>query len=320
MKQDMSRQRRLGIAVLLILILGSVVVVSNRTFLGESLTLRAVFHGVPGLRVGADVQIAGFTVGHVASIEAQDRQLRGFKVTVRLDRKYDIPTDSLITLFQSNPLDVVRLAIQLGNADTLFVSGDLIPTGPPVPGLLDAMADLAPKANQVMDRFASFVDRANAGLDEIKVAVDRSRATIDSVTRMIAEADGMIADMHKDLLQSGISGKLDLLTDDAHQAAQTAEAAIRQFQDTGRQTAALVQVLSTLVRDNGGDFRHMVRDSEFVLRRLAGDIGVLLDNLREVSANLKEASQDLRNNPGSVIFGRQPHEQPGQSGSGQTGR
>ena len=70
---------------------------------GKTYTLNAVFSNISGVRSGAEVQIAGVTVGHVRelSLDADNQAL----ISMQLDRAVKVPTDSMAS--ESRPTDPV---------------------------------------------------------------------------------------------------------------------------------------------------------------------------------------------------------------------
>ena len=70
---------------------------------GKTYTLNAVFSNISGVRSGAEVQIAGVTVGHVRelSLDADNQAL----ISMQLDRAVKVPTDSMAS--ESRPTEPV---------------------------------------------------------------------------------------------------------------------------------------------------------------------------------------------------------------------
>ena len=321
MNQEFEKHRRIGVTVVVAALVIGLLAVSTRTWYADPLLLRTRLGSVSGLRVGADVLISGYSVGHVVGVQPLDLSLRGFEVKVRLDQTYQVPDDSVITPYQNNPLDVVRLNILPGRSATLFKSGDLIPVAVQPPGLLDTVAELGPKAGALLDRLSALADKAAAAVDGLdRTLGDPARPGEATVSAVLAEARGTLAaaghaaaTLDTELRAAELPRTVAAVGAETTSTLRTARAGLEQLQATAKRTDVLLGQLTALTRDNAGDLRHMAQDGEFVLRSLAGDITSLLDNLRHLTATLNDLAQEMRDNPNAVIFGRRPYEDPGKA-------
>ena len=304
-KPDISKHRRLGMAVMLMLMLLLTVAVSVRLYNSDAPVLHTQLSSVGGLRVGAEVLISGFSIGHVIAIHPADLSVRAFDVTIRLDQAWQVPNDSTVALHQSNPIDVIRLNILPGNSATPFKSGDHIAVAPPAPGLLDMVGSLAP--------------RVNAVLDKLNLAAEQAAATAATVNRLLDDPGQPGAGGGKTATVSTLltttDGTIAALRDELRKTLQSTRTSLDQIQALGRRGDTLISQLSALAADNAGDLRHMVRDGEVVSHGLARTINPLLDDLRNLTNSLNDLAQQMRDNPNAVIFGRPPHDEPGHHGS-----
>jgi phospholipid/cholesterol/gamma-HCH transport system substrate-binding protein len=109
-----TRNQRLGLAALLVLVLvaGFVVVLRDGAGVGRT-HLVAYFDNSNGIFVGDEVRIVGVPVGEIDEIEPQPLQV---KISFWLDDQYKVPADAKAVIL--SPSLVTSRAIQLTPAYT----------------------------------------------------------------------------------------------------------------------------------------------------------------------------------------------------------
>ncbi len=85
---------------------------------GKTYTLNAVFSNISGVRSGAEVQIAGVTVGHVRelSLDADNQAL----ISMQLDRAVKVPTDSMASVKSQGIIGDKYIQITLGGDEKMY--------------------------------------------------------------------------------------------------------------------------------------------------------------------------------------------------------
>jgi phospholipid/cholesterol/gamma-HCH transport system substrate-binding protein len=108
----------------------------------------AKYADTKGLMVSNPVYVNGFQVGSVIDIENTDYNLHSILVTVKLNERYKIPTNSVASI-KDNPLGTPSIVIKLGNAANFLQPQDTISTRSSI-GLFDeAMNKLEPVTDQI---------------------------------------------------------------------------------------------------------------------------------------------------------------------------
>ena len=124
------RQTAVGAFVLLGLLcvayltikLGQMQLFDNKGF-----ELTANFTSVSGLRVGADVEMAGVPVGRVVAITLDPNPLReNAVVRLRLDQDLQLSEDSIASILTSGLIGDKYVSLSRGGSDVILKSGDTI--------------------------------------------------------------------------------------------------------------------------------------------------------------------------------------------------
>ena len=112
-----------GLAALLFLALQ----VSNAsTFnMAESYSVNAEFQNIGGLKVRAPVKSAGVLVGRVDDIQFDNQKFLA-RVTLRLDKRYDFPTDTSASILTSGLLGEQYIGLDGGGDDHMLQDGGTI--------------------------------------------------------------------------------------------------------------------------------------------------------------------------------------------------
>jgi phospholipid/cholesterol/gamma-HCH transport system substrate-binding protein len=96
------------------------------TWLSESKSymLSAEFNNVSGVKSGADVQIAGVTVGKVRQLSLNKDNMA--VVDLQIDRGVKVPVDSIASVKSTGIIGDKYVQISLGGDETLYKPGETI--------------------------------------------------------------------------------------------------------------------------------------------------------------------------------------------------
>jgi len=96
------------------------------TWLSESKSymLSAEFNNVSGVKSGADVQIAGVTVGKVRQLSLNKDNMA--VVDLQIDREVKVPVDSIASVKSTGIIGDKYVQISLGGDETLYKPGETI--------------------------------------------------------------------------------------------------------------------------------------------------------------------------------------------------
>lgn len=110
-----------GLVALLVLALK----VGNATTVGasEGYRVTAEFDNIGGLKPRAPVKSAGVVVGRVESIAFDNKKFLA-RVTLRIDKSYEFPTDTTASILTSGLLGEQYLGLDGGGEDKMLKDGD----------------------------------------------------------------------------------------------------------------------------------------------------------------------------------------------------
>lgn len=91
----------------------------------DGYSVTADFDNIGGLRARAPVKSAGVVVGRVESIAFDNQTLRA-RVTLRLDKRYEFPKDSSVSILTAGLLGEQYLGIDGGADEQILADGDRI--------------------------------------------------------------------------------------------------------------------------------------------------------------------------------------------------
>lgn len=124
------RQTAVGVFVLLGLVCVAYLTIKlgrMELFETKGFELTARFNSVSGLRVGADVEMAGVPVGRVAAITLDDDPARRQAlVRLVLDRDLKLSTDTIASVKTSGLIGDKYINLQPGGLDDVLASGDTL--------------------------------------------------------------------------------------------------------------------------------------------------------------------------------------------------
>lgn len=90
----------------------------------KSYSLAAEFNNISGVKVGADVQVAGVTVGKVRQLTLNKDNMA--VVGIQIDRSVKVPLDSIASVKSQGIIGDKYIQISLGGDEKLYKTGETI--------------------------------------------------------------------------------------------------------------------------------------------------------------------------------------------------
>ena len=99
---------------------------ASATFnVGESYRISADFDNIGGLKVRAPVKSAGVVVGRVNDIQFDGKKFVA-RVTLNVDRRYEFPKDTSVSILTSGLLGEQYIGLEAGGDSAVLKDGDTI--------------------------------------------------------------------------------------------------------------------------------------------------------------------------------------------------
>ena len=93
--------------------------------IGETYTVTAAFENIGGLKAHAPVKSAGVVIGRVDGIVFDSKAYEA-KVTIKLDKRYQFPTDTFANIYTAGLLGEQYIGLEAGGEEAVLKNGDKI--------------------------------------------------------------------------------------------------------------------------------------------------------------------------------------------------
>ena len=90
----------------------------------KSYTLNAEFNNISGVKLGADIQISGVTVGKVRQLRLNEDNLA--MVAMQIDKGVKVPVDSIASVKSQGIIGDKFIQVALGGDETAYQPGETI--------------------------------------------------------------------------------------------------------------------------------------------------------------------------------------------------
>jgi len=281
---------------------------------------RAYFKNAGGLAPGSQVRYAGGPpVGRVISVRMDPQNPARLQIEFRVERRVPVKTDSRVKIASLSPLSDNFLGIVAGSDSAPRApSGSVLASEKYVSfdDLEAQIGDLAPQASKL-------VGNLNARAADLQGTIQRVNALLDARNRAniaasLASARGMLAEdrppLHAALNNlSQSSAKLGPLLDDFKNSVKQANVALSHIDSTVTENradlrASVEQMRAALTSASAlaGQLNEMVNAN-------ADDLSDVIQNVRDITINLKAFTETIRNRPSAIIRTSAPADRvPGQ--------
>lgn len=300
---------------------------------------RAYFReSVSGLGPNAVVKYRGVEVGRVREIVINPRNVEEVRLTLDIARGTPVKADTIATLKLQGLTGLAFLDLSGGSQGSPLLQAEagepypVIRTGPSLlhridtdmTRLVSGVTDLTEDARRLVDKETR--DELKRVLRDLATLTDTLAKRSETVDRGIADAAKALENIARitdrlDARAPEIVGNLGegtaALKDaggEARKAAIEVQKAAGDVQAAGREVARAGRELTSLFGENRQDLGRFTRQG-------LPEIGILVAELRQLTAQLQRLGRQLEREPDSVIRGRHPVSPgPGERGGGGEGK
>lgn len=126
-----SREFKLGVLfVITLFLLGwGIQYLKGKNFFSNTRTFYGVYNRVEGLLKANPVTVNGFEVGQVTDIDFTDDNTGRILVTMEVKDGFNLPANSVASIYSSDLMGSKAVALQLGDAKTMAQAQDTLKTG-----------------------------------------------------------------------------------------------------------------------------------------------------------------------------------------------
>lgn len=344
-RQAQDRHRDLTLAGLFVLLMAGVVV-ATLLLLAPGLfggyALHAYFLEADGLDSGIDVIQEGFVIGRVRALEpvsqgdadrgdcppppaARAPELPCFRATLHIQQAWPVPGESVAQLASAGVLRGNIIRILPGPSAETLNPGSVIPTIEREPDLGMQIAAALTQAQRTLDEhirpalaqlqgrlqgvLAMFGKQAEEGDDAGAGAggdLGRGLGTVlDNLVQLSADIEQSIDPQKIQAILSAVQS----LSDNLASVSSTLPARTDDIQAAVARYGALADELRGLVESSRPGVEGSLDDVQYVLQELSAALAPILANIESASRTLSGLTRDLREQPTSLLRGREQEDQ-----------
>ncbi|QXV64437.1 MCE family protein [Mucilaginibacter sp. 21P] len=286
-----------------ILILGYSFLKGNDVFSGSN-KFYAIYRSVEGLTLSKPILVNGFQIGRVSKMELQPdgRTIVEFKV----DKKYNVPDNTLAKLQSTDLLGGKAIVFELGNSpkpaedqDTLRadIQGSLAESLQPIQKKAEVLISKVDSAlasiNHIMNpRFQANVDRSFASIANSLQTLEGTTKKIDAlvgaqtshINGIMTNAEAVSTNLKTSTAKlNGISSNFERFSNDL------ANSNIKGTLDNANKATADLSATMAKINSNNGSLGLLMNDTK------------MYDNLNSASANLNNLFIDIKAHPSRYV-------------------
>src|SRR6201996_4306032 len=282
-----------------ILILGYSFLSGNDVFSGSN-KFYAIYKSVEGLSVSKPVLVNGFQIGRVSKMQLRNdgRTVVEFKV----DKKYNVPVNTLAKLVSTDLLGGKAIVFELGTSKEYAEDQDTLRAD--VQGsLAESLQPIQMKAENLISKLDSSLAAVNKilnpnfqkNIDRSFTSIANSLQTLEGTTKKIDALIGGQTTHINSILANTETVSANLKNSTAHLtnittnfdkvSSDVAAANIKQTLDNANKAMADLQATIAKINDNKGTLGLLLNDDK------------MYNNLKDASSNLNSLFIDLKANP-----------------------
>jgi len=320
----LNAQRERALVGLFVLIAAGLLVATLLSLAGaferNQPVYRSYFKDAGGLAPGSQVRYAGGPpVGRVISVRTDPDDPARLQIDFRVERRVPVKTDSRVKIASLSPLSDNFLGIVPGS--------DAAPRAPSGSVLVSekyvSFDDLEAQIGNLAPQASTLVANLNSRAADLQITIQRVNELLNSRNRAniaasLASARGMLAEdrppLHAALNNlSQSSAKLGPLLDDFKGSVKQANMALAHIDSTVTENRADLRESVEQMRAALTSASALAEQLNEMVNANADDLNDVIQNVRDITMNLKAFTRTIRNRPSSIIRTSAPAEHvPGQ--------
>jgi phospholipid/cholesterol/gamma-HCH transport system substrate-binding protein len=289
-------------------------------FAGADKTYTAKFPNAAGLEPGAAVRYAGGEkIGHVTKLTIDPADPALIDMSFSVAKEVPVKTDSKVAIMSFSPLGDNHLEIKAGSPKAAAAPSGSYLTAIPYVGFNDLTSqinDLAPQAKELINNLNQRVVQLKTTIDRVDDLLnDQNRA---NVSASLSELHGILKE-NQPMINSTLknvnaaSAKIEPLIDQLHKTTQQADETLKHVDSLVTENKPEIRAAILQLRQVLSSVSKLTGQLNETLDANSDNIDQLLINLRDVSENLKEFTNTIKDRPSSLIHSSVPRDRkPGE--------
>lgn len=307
--------------------------------LGPTYRIDAYFADAEALDVGLEVIQEGFVIGLVERVSpvfpsqethrqhcpsasadgsARSPLLPCFRATLRIRDNWPVPKDSSAQLASLGLLKGHAVRVNPGGSSARLSAGEIIAVSGPEPPLTAQLATLTETVRLVIEEsIAPALASIRAQVETIERLLGTEGEAEQSENRdRLAETFNNLHTLSESLAKAvnpeaitNILGSVETVSADLARITAEMGGSTQTVRDAVSDYGALAADIRAMLDENRPALQRSLDDTQFLLQFLAASLTPILTNIEDASRNLSAFSNELRNDPTSVIRRRPREEQ-----------
>ena len=266
----------------------------------------ACYDRISGVQIASPVMIRGVKVGQVSAITLNPSDEKNVVLSLSVQRKYGIPSDSRAKVFSNGLLGSKAVELELGTSSQMLGDGERIATEEERDFMSEAgssLDDIIAKVDRIASELTTTLESVNRLLEENNDNIGGTVANLRSMTGnlndVLVSRRAELSDIISNLSQ--FSEALGRNSERLDSIVMNVDSVACQFADADvahdlKQTLSHLDAVLTKISDGEGSVSHLVNDAQ------------LYNNLTSASENLSLLLEDLKAHPKRYVhfslFGR----------------
>ena len=297
----MTTEAKVGAFVLasLLILTSTVVCLGNAQFRGSKVPYRTYLRYAGGLEAGAPVLFGGIKAGNVTSVRPWPSDPTRIEIQMEIKEGTPVNEQSVAKLGAVSVMSEPTLMVSTGTNEAARIArGQAIPSQESV-----ALDEIAAKIASVAGNANDLIIQVKGELAGISAGARTLLANLNSVTTDEHPKIDHIADQLLALSQhaDGVIAKVGPVVDHADSTIQNVNGAITDVREPIRVDLAAVQSTLQQAKDVLSDMQRIVRTNDL-------KVDDTMENMREATDNLDQLTDQLKQQPWSLIRIKQPKE------------
>ena len=314
------------VVALALLIAGSLWIVGSNRLAGPQVPFTVVLRDSAGITVGDRVRLAGVNVGRIRGIELHPEEAWPVVMKFSVDKEYPLRKDASATIATSGLMGASFLQILPGSPDAPPLEpGGTIRAQPSygLEGTLAQVEEISTKLSQILDQTSSLIDQVATDIGPVLAQLGELLSTdnVDQISAILLRVRTTVDE---------VSPRIEPLLARIESLTLTVEGGVESLPELSKRVADLVADLESALGTDGERLKDLLEGAQTALGSADESLSVIRDNragiertmrgLEETVANLRAFSEQIKQQPSSLIRSSSPRERRPGDAAGERGR